>query len=241
MRHTGRVRLLSSDLHDLDLTETVRDDDLVRLYTFPERGGIRTNFVATLDGAATGADGLTGSINNAADKVVFDLNRQLADVVVVGAATVDTEGYAPAAGKRPLIAVSNSALLPRGWSAGPQTPGMAVLVVPERADAAAVSRARDILGADNVWQMGADQVDLEELVARLRRDGLPRILSEGGPRLHTALLGLGLVDEVALTWVPTFAGGPAPRITADQQVTVDFRLRHLLESDGTLLGLWSRR
>ena len=45
-----------------------------------------------------------GSINNAADKIVFDLNRELCDVVLVGEATADAEGYRPADGP-PLIVV----------------------------------------------------------------------------------------------------------------------------------------
>ena len=54
---------------------------------------VRVNMVTTLDGAATGADGVTGSINSPADKIVFDLLRALSDVVVIGAGTARTEGY----------------------------------------------------------------------------------------------------------------------------------------------------
>ena len=45
---------------------------------------LRLNFVATVDGAAEGGDGTSGSINNAADNRVFHLLRDLADVIVVG-------------------------------------------------------------------------------------------------------------------------------------------------------------
>ena len=49
--------------------------------------------VSTVDGAATGPDGRSGGINNAADKRVFDTLRRLCDAVVVGAGTARDEGY----------------------------------------------------------------------------------------------------------------------------------------------------
>ncbi len=51
--------------------------------------------VTSLDGAATGADGRSGSINNDADHVVFEVLRALSHVVVVGAGTIRAEGYPP--------------------------------------------------------------------------------------------------------------------------------------------------
>ena len=74
------------------------DDALAALYGYPhgvaaERPWVRANFVSTLDGAATGPDGRSGSINTGADREVFALLRALADVVVVGAGTARAEGY----------------------------------------------------------------------------------------------------------------------------------------------------
>ena len=73
------------------------DDALARLYAYPAPDGaqawVRVNFVSTLDGAATGADGRSGSINTGADREVFALLRALADVVVIGAGTARAEGY----------------------------------------------------------------------------------------------------------------------------------------------------
>src|SRR3954464_1645111 len=77
--------------------ERLDDDTLARLYAYPPLDGgeswLRVNFVSTLDGAATGADGRSGSINTGADREVFALLRALADVVVVGAGTARAEGY----------------------------------------------------------------------------------------------------------------------------------------------------
>src|SRR3954470_6493840 len=86
------------------------DDDLRELYAAPDQPWLRVNMVSTVDGAATGDDGTSRSINNDADKVVFDLLRDLSDALVVGAGTVRVEGYA--VGRKPLVIVSRSGLVP---------------------------------------------------------------------------------------------------------------------------------
>src|SRR3954466_1045562 len=77
--------------------ERLDDDTLARLYAYPLLDGgeswLRVNFVSTLDGAATGADGRSGSINTGADREVFALLRALADVGVIGAGTAGGGGY----------------------------------------------------------------------------------------------------------------------------------------------------
>lgn len=215
-------------------------DALARLYAFPEAVTIRTNFVASIDGGATGGDGRSGSINNAADKIVYDLNRALCDVVVVGARTADVEGYLPAAdGQAPIVAVSNHGQIPRAWRSDPRASvGGAILVVPERVSPAPLADAVALLGEGQVWRIGDDHVDLPALRERLAGRAWTRILCEGGPSLHAALLAAGLVDQVALTWVPSLVGGPGPRIVDGGPLEVTLRRRHLLDVDDTLLGLW---
>ena len=142
------MRLLSSDLPGMTPGAAADDALLRQLYSFPEAGAVRSNFVATLDGAGTGADGLTGSINNAADKVVFDLNRELADVVVVGAATLEAEGYGPSAGTKPLVGLSTRCLIPRGWLSEPVQQGLAILVTVEGAEPKRLAQARELLGEE---------------------------------------------------------------------------------------------
>ena len=51
--------------------------------------------VTTLDGAAAGPDGLSGSISGEADKLVFDAVRREADAVLIGAGTMRAERYGP--------------------------------------------------------------------------------------------------------------------------------------------------
>jgi riboflavin biosynthesis pyrimidine reductase len=221
------------------------DADLARIYAFPDGPWLRMNFVSTLDGAATGPDGRTGTINNAVDRFVFLLQRRLCDAVLVGAETARVEGYRrPTAdgGGRPLLVVATSSghvapgLLESGRGGG-------VIVVTSAAAAPdAVRAARDALGADAVWVHGDEVVDLRTLRDRLVAEGYLHVLCEGGPRLHAAMLAAGVVDELALTWVPTLVGGAHPRISLGdpgldlEEVTL--RPTRLLEDSGTLLGLW---
>lgn len=54
--------------------------------------GLRMNFVSSIDGAVT-REGLSGGLSGDADKRLFGLLRRVADVVLVAAGTVRTEGY----------------------------------------------------------------------------------------------------------------------------------------------------
>lgn len=215
---------------------------LERLYAVPPGPWLRTNFVSTQDGAATGADGLSGSINNAADKVVFDLLRSLADVILVGERTARAEGYrAPRAteGTAPLLAiVSNHANLPPHLLAPDADRCRVVLITCTGAPAARLDAARLALGDDNVWTFGDERVDLAQAKVALAHGGWPRILCEGGPSLNAALLAGGLVDDLAQTFVPSLVAGGYPRIAHGPEIDVRITLRHLLEANSTLLGLW---
>ena len=91
-------------------TLTGPDGGLREIYAVPRTPWLRVNMISTIDGAATGDTGLTGSINNAPDKVVFDLLRALADAVIVGAGTARAEGYPPLA--KPTVVVSRSGRVP---------------------------------------------------------------------------------------------------------------------------------
>ena len=86
---------------------------LFAAYAAPEPRWLRCNMVATLDGAATGADGRSGSINNAADHVVFEVLRASSHVIVVGAGTIRTEGYPPLSVQDSLVALPSRPRAPR--------------------------------------------------------------------------------------------------------------------------------
>ena len=92
--------------------------ELDELYAVPRRPWLRVNMVATVDGSATGESGLTGSINNPVDKLVFRHLRATADVIVVGAGTARAENYGPAG--RPLVVISRSGVLPERLRGAPE-------------------------------------------------------------------------------------------------------------------------
>lgn len=209
-----------------------RSGDLADLYAVPRRPWLRANMVSTLDGSATGPDGRSGSVNNAADHRVFRTLRSLADAIVVGAGTARTEGYGPA--DVPIVLVSRRADVPeglRGHEAGR-------VLVATCASADRLDEARALLGDEHVLVLGDDAVDLAALKEALVARGWTSLLSEGGPHLLRDLLAGGLVDEVCATVVPQLVASDGPRMTAGPPVDVPLSLELLLEESGTLLGRW---
>lgn len=240
---------------------------LEALYAYPDTGGrpwVRANMVATLDGAAAGSDGRTGTINTPADRVVYTLLRDLADVVLVGAGTARAEGYrtpgprtgpmaarAVAGGRadRPALAVvSRTGAVPpllaehlsdaRGDAA--DRGGGVLMVTCAAAGPAAIALAREALGAERVLVVGGDAVDLPAAVGALAARGLPRVLCEGGPRLLADMAAADLVDELCLTVVPLLAGGVEQRVAVGAVADRALVPRVLIESGGTLLQRWTR-
>lgn len=222
--------------------ESLDDAALADVYTPPEGPWLRANFVSTLDGAATGANGRSGSINTEADGVVFRLLRRLSDVVVVGAGTVRTEGYtrlgADDGGPLPLAVVSNSAKVPEVLLTPEEGRGDVLLVTHHGAPSDALTAARGALGTDNVLLCGDDAVDLQEVRRRLEERGMPRVLTEGGPSLLGAMLAAGAVDELDLTWAPAVVGGEHPHIVHAPDLDVALSPLALVEQDGTVMGRW---
>ena len=207
-------------------------DGLRALYDPPRLPWLRVNMVSSLDGAATGSDGRSGTVNNSVDVDVFHALRELADAILVGAGTAIAETYAPAGA--PIIVISGRGRVPddlRGCD-----PGAVRLAT--KADAPGLADARAKLGAENVYVTGTSEVDLSALVARLHEDGLRHLLCEGGPTLLGALLEAGVVDELCHTITPKILAGDGRRIVTGPPTDVPVSLESLIEHDGTLLGRW---
>ncbi len=228
-------------------------DDLARLYAPPEGQDtwVRANFVSTLDGAATGADGLSRSINNPADQEVFGLLRALCDVVLVGSGTVAAEHYRAMSltdeqravrattgrsGVPTLAIVSRSLDLPATQLAPGE--GRVIVLHPSECDAGKRAEVAEALGPDNVIEAGDGWVDPARAVQVLAERGLRQVLCEGGPTLMGMLVAGGALDELCLTWSPLAVGGVHPRILNGPPVDQSWQLGHLLEQDGVLIGRW---
>lgn len=220
------IRLLPGPGTGLDPTA------LADLYAHPVPSGatawVRANVVASLDGAATGADGGSRSISTPADRAVLVVLRRAADVVLVGAATAAAEGYRPA---RTPVAVVSTALgidLAAPLHTDPSTLLLTTAAAP-------VDRRRAARCEVVVLPGGADGVDPAAVVAELARRGMPRVLCEGGPRLLGALVTAGLLDELCLTVSPVVLAGAAARVAASSTaVPTGMALRSLCEDGGTL-------
>jgi riboflavin biosynthesis pyrimidine reductase len=226
------VRVLVDAVGQRPAGTALDDEGLRGLYAAPREPWFRVTMVATVDGAATGPDGRSGSINNAADHRVFDTLRGLADAVVVGAGTARAEGYRPA--EVPLVVVSRRGEVPEGLRGAPA--GRVLLVT--SASAPGLEAARVLLGEEHVLVLGSGEVDLAGLRDALAARGLRRVLGEGGPALLADLLAAGVVDELCVTTVPLLVGGEFPRIAGGPEVDVPLRLATLVEQDGTLLARW---
>lgn len=176
---------------------------------------MRAMMITSLDGVAAGPDGQSGSLGGAADRALLSDLRATADVVLVGRATAQVEGYRPV--RLPDPDWRQPGQQPRARLAvvtgGGLDPGMAAfadgaappLVVTSEAGA----RALPWVPPEDLVVAGADRVDLTVAVAGLARIGLGRIVCEGGPGLLGSLLRGRLVDEICLTLSPmTVGGGP---------------------------------
>lgn len=231
-------------------------EQLIELYAVGPGPVVRANFVTTLDGHATGGDGLSGSINSAADQQVFDLLRALSDVVVVGAGTVRAEGYG-------RLWTEDSELRALRRDAGrPEHPVLAVVTasgdLPERVlepdpaagellvlcAAAVADELRSLLGHDVVIPCGTDTVEADQAVVGLRERGLDHVLTEGGPHLLGGWIQAGVVDELCLTLRPLVVGGSGPRIletTRGSSALAQFDLLHALAIEDDLMLRYAAR
>ncbi|UQX86680.1 pyrimidine reductase family protein [Jatrophihabitans telluris] len=229
-----------------------------------EQGGVRANFVASIDGAATTA-GLSRGLQTPGDNRVFAALRDLADVVLVGAATAQAESYSPARpsteraatrqryGLRPApaIAVVSASLsvdlsTPLFRGADPEHPTLVVTgssgPISRRTDIVDLASGPDLApGSVALIDAGSTpngDVDLVAAVAQLTELGYRRILCEGGPRLLGSATARGVVDELCLTVSPMLVGPGGSRIVAGPDWSADLlpqlRLVGLLEEDDAL-------
>lgn len=226
---------------------TLDGAELERLYAYPasDRPWVRTNFVSTLDGAAAGTDGKSGTLGGESDARVFALLRSLADVIVVGAGTARVECYADfevdtalrtRLGLSPMpsmAVVSRSLDIPQAL-VGPGT----IVVTTADADADTLSALR---GSVEVIAVGDGAIDWTAVLGTFDDRGWNRVLCEGGPSLHGELVRLDLVDELCLTIAPILAAGAAPRIAhSNTPLHHTMTLGHAIEADGGLLTRWVR-
>jgi riboflavin biosynthesis pyrimidine reductase len=231
------------------------DPDLPALYAYPDGQWLRANMVSSADGAGS-LGGATKDLSSATDRRVFALLRTLADVIVVGAATVSAEHYRPAKPQElwhhlrsgrsatPPIAVITSGLDldPDGPLIADAPPDARTIVITTEQSPADVrtelSRRADVVVT------GDKSVDLKAAVAALAERGYRHLLAEGGPHVLGQFIEAGLLDELCLTIGPLLAGPGAGRIVAGDgpaAAAVPMTLAHVLEDDGFMLCRYTRK
>src|ERR1700739_3574964 len=92
---TGRAAEIPLTL--LGSARELDDGELPQLYAYPNEARTwgRAKFITRVDGRAP-ADVKTGAMSAPGDRLIFNLLRELADVIMVGAGTVRIEGYSGA-------------------------------------------------------------------------------------------------------------------------------------------------
>ena len=195
--------------------------------------------VASLDGTTVVA-GRSAALSTANDTALLVALRRAADVVLVGAGTVRSEGYGRPKQARLRIGVVTST---GDIDAASElfASGSGFLVMPEDGPAA----PRGPSGAVDTVRAGMGRVDLSLALTRLDEVMEPPEFAqaEGGPRLNATLLDAGCVDELNMTIAPAMAGGDGPRLTDGAPATfVGYELVQLATDDESFLyGRWRRR
>jgi riboflavin biosynthesis pyrimidine reductase len=225
----------------------VNPEQLSAAYPWPPSGPwLRTMTVATLDGAASGPDGRSGSISGPLDRLIMAEVRRYSDAIMIGAGTFRAERYRPqqageplaaarqGLGLRPaptLVVVSRSLVLPWEEAAFSDSSERVIVVTAESADPERRALARR--HARLLVLPGAD-VEPAALVAALHREGLYRIVCEGGPTLLAGLSRAHLLDEVDLSLSPVMTGSGQMLLAGPAATLATFRLAHVLTGDGFL-------
>jgi riboflavin biosynthesis pyrimidine reductase len=210
--------------------------------------------VGGLDGSAA-IGGRVAALSTAPDAALFTAMRTVADVVLVGAATIRREGYgaltlpthraeARLAQGRPaaprLAVVSRS--LDLDWSghafADPTLDGRTLVVTCEAADPGRLQQAREVA---DVIMAGGEQVEPAAALGALAERGHGVVLSEGGPTWLGQLVAGGHLDELCLTISPLMGGDALPvSLAPPGAAVVGLSLRHVLRDGHTLFLRYER-
>ena len=237
-----------------DRTGELSGSDLEEIYAYPEnpdRPWVQVNFVASADGAVE-IDTTSAGLSHAADRRVFLLGRDLADVILVGAGTARAENYRGVvagakrlerrrrlgfAGVPPIAVVTRTANLDPASRLFTETAVPPIVVTTDGAD----TRALEAAGAE-ILRAGDEDVDLARALDLLAARGLRRVDCEGGPGLFARLVAADLVDQLCLTVAPLLVAGTAGRIAAGASPAVPRRLAlaSILVEDGFTLLRYRR-
>lgn len=198
---------------------------------------VRVGMIQAANGAATGADGSSRSLNGPADLRILLVLRSLADVVLVGAQTARAESYGDITLPRDLAQAREAEGLP-------PTPALAIVthtgqvptdLSPEHTWLITTSHspAARLSGpwASRVLLAGDKHLDPAAAIAGLHEHDLTRVLCEGGPRVASQWAESRMVDDWCVTTSPHEGVGAAVP-------SFDGVISHRLHGDGFRMERW---
>lgn len=223
--------------------------------TSEARPHVVINVAMTADGKLDTVERRGAKISSALDAERVDRLRAESDAILVGGRTL--------LGDDPRLTVKSERLraerLARGMPENPIKVGVVskaelkaasrflgegaarvIIFTTTQTSAAQVETLRQ-RGAQ-VCLAGEQRVDLVQALAELKRQGVQRLMVEGGGTLNAELLALELVDEIYIYIAPmVFGGASAPTLadgaglTRSQAVRLSLRSVERLPEDGVLL------
>jgi riboflavin biosynthesis pyrimidine reductase len=220
----------------LDLDGAELGDWLTERYALDGAAWLRLNLITALGGQITGPSGGSDDLADGIDRALLRVLRAAADVVLVGAASVRSEGYTVPA-RVPLAVATSSGDLSGHRFPADLEPGRLLVVCPESAR----SRVDDeIAGRGTVLPVPDGSAgDMRAVVGALRDAGHARIVCEGGGRLASRLVAAGLVDEFDHSIAPVLVSPGAPLTTGDVPLTRARLTGLLMDSTDRLYARWT--
>jgi riboflavin biosynthesis pyrimidine reductase len=205
-------------------------------YRPPSDPWLRINLITAVSGDAAGSDGTSDTLSNPADRSILKAIRDVADAVVVGAASVRAEGYRVPSRARLAVVTASGDL--SGHRIAPELAERVIVICP----AAATDRVRSSLGgtvaADATVFVVPDEggrLAPADIVAALHEHGLTSLICEGGPSLAGQFVRAGLVDELCLTTSPVVIGSGLPAFGTERFGASGLSLTQLLIDDQSAL------
>ncbi len=207
-------RFVPGPAETADLTGEALDDWLRAVYDLPGRW-LRLNLITALGGEITGPSGRSDDLADGVDRPLLKVLRGMADVVLVGAASVRAEGYTLPR-RSPLAVVTASGDLRGNALPASIEPGRLLVLCPPSASATVRAQLGDRATVVEVADPVAHPASIVDALRTLR---LSRIVCEGGGRLASRLVAAGVVTEFCHTIAPVLTSPGAPLTVGDVPLT----------------------
>lgn len=122
--------------------------------------------------------------------------------------------------------------------------GKRILAVSESADEERIRVLKERYPSLKIIQTGKNRVDLRDLMERLRKSGIERLLVEGGGEINYSLLCNGLVDEIrCYVGNMVIGGGSSPTVVDGEGFRSQFplfRLHDVRRTEKGVVLVWKK-